>query len=332
MSAAAHTRSLLLNAIAALTLSGLTGSLWAAEDCRPCAQTAQAALKFGIAQSMEQYWQKMAACYNLPAAADRNQCSLEAQKWLIEATERLKQQNVSRLSICSAVGFGVYAPAIDPAKFLNFAPIVAGQQEFVPNRFFPLVPATVWEYITMNGSKQTQTMRIEVLAKTKRICGVYCIVVRSRTWNLVGTQEVLAEDTSHWYAQDLQGAVWNFGTFTQKYQSPLLVRCDGSWQAGQDGALPGLIMSADPQPARAYRQELLIGVAENVANVLSRGIVTVTVPFGKFSNDVLRTRQWSPLEPDVSKYQFYAPNVGWVLQTNSSTGDKIMLVDRTDLP
>ena len=40
---------------------------------------------------------------------------------------------------------------------------------------------------------------------------------------------------------------------------------EGSWEAGVDGALPGIIMKADPQVGDAYRQEYHRGEAEDTA-------------------------------------------------------------------
>jgi len=70
---------------------------------------------------------------------------------------------------------------------------------------------------------------------------------------------------------------------------------EGSREAGANGAQPGIVMQADPQVGNRYQQEFATGVAEDMAQVLSR-TATVAVPFGSFTN-CLKTKEFSPLEP-----------------------------------
>ena len=42
---------------------------------------------------------------------------------------------------------------------------------------------------------------------------------------------------------------------TKEYENGVVVSTAGSWEAGVDGAQPGLIMPADPQIGLSYRQE-----------------------------------------------------------------------------
>ena len=75
--------------------------------------------------------------------------------------------------------------------------------------------------------------------------------------------------------------VWYCGEIARNYETfegddpedPELVDIDGSWKAGRDGAKPGILIQADPQPPNAYRQEVLLGEAEDVAQVLSNTYV-----------------------------------------------------------
>ena len=78
-------------------------------------------------------------------------------------------------------------------------------------------------------------------------------------------------------AVDVEGNVWYFGEHTLEYEEGELVGIEGSWEAGEDGALPGIIMKADPQVDDFYRQELLVGEAEDAGGVLSL-TESVTVP------------------------------------------------------
>src|SRR5438477_386210 len=80
-----------------------------------------------------------------------------------------------------------------------------------------------------------------------------------------------------------------------------------SWLAGVNGAKPGLIMEANPQVPDAYRQECLSGEAEDLAWVVARG-GSVKEPVGSF-HPVVRTLEFSPLEPAIVERKIYAPRV-----------------------
>ena len=78
------------------------------------------------------------------------------------------------------------------------------------------------------------------------------------------------ESTVDWYAEDTDGNVWYFGERTKAaVEDSKLISVDGSWQAGVDGAEPGIIMPAVPTVGDVYRQEWLLGDAEDVGEVLS---------------------------------------------------------------
>ncbi len=51
--------------------------------------------------------------------------------------------------------------------------------------------------------------------------------------------------------------------------------------------------------------------------------------FGAFSVDVLKTRDFSPVEPDLVEFKCYAPGIGVVLETNREAGERVELIDMT---
>jgi hypothetical protein len=106
--------------------------------------------------------------------------------------------------------------------------------------------------------------------------------------------------------------VWYFGEDTAEYDGGKVVSRAGSWEAGVDGAQPGIVMLADPRVGDTYRQEFYRGEAEDQGKVLRIG-GSVTVPYGSFE-DVLATEDWTPLEPKVRETKVYAPGVGVVLE------------------
>jgi hypothetical protein len=99
----------------------------------------------------------------------------------------------------------------------------------------------------------------------------------------------------------------------------------GSWKAGVGGARPGVVMPADPKLGLTYRQEYLVGQAEDMARILALD-EKATVPYGAFGQLVL-TQDWSPLEPSVIEHKLYARGVGLVMETFVSGGDVSKLVD-----
>jgi hypothetical protein len=68
----------------------------------------------------------------------------------------------------------------------------------------------------------------------------------------------------------------------------------------------------------SYRQEFYAGEAEDRGRILSLDEL-VEVPFGSF-DEVLMTRDWTPLEPDVLEHKFYAKGVGPILALGLSGG------------
>ena len=69
----------------------------------------------------------------------------------------------------------------------------------------------------------------------------------------------------------------------------------------------------------SYRQEYYKGEAEDMAQVIKLD-ETKTVSYGKFEN-VLVTREWTPLEPDAEEHKYYAPGIG-VIYEEAVKGDE----------
>ena len=140
------------------------------------------------------------------------------------------------------------------------------------NPYFPLVPGTVLIYEgTSDGEREVVTIR--VTHETKEILGVTCIVVRD-TVEVAGE---IAEDTFDWYAQDIDGNVWYMGEDTREYEDGKVTSNEGSWEAGVNGALPGVIMPSHPEVGLAYTQEHYAGEAEDKGKIVALG-EHVTVP------------------------------------------------------
>jgi hypothetical protein len=119
------------------------------------------------------------------------------------------------------------------------------------------------------------------------------------------------EATSDWFAQDRKGNVWYFGEATAELDHSGKVKSrEGSWQAGVDGAKPGIVMPGRPKVGQSFRQEYLKGHAEDHMAIQSLA-ATVRVPYVSTSR-AMRTREWTPLEPGVVEHKYYVRGLGMV--------------------
>ena len=160
-----------------------------------------------------------------------------------------------------------------------------------------------------------ETTVVEVTNMKKTILGVAITVVHDQVF-LDGE---LIEDTFDWFAQDSEGNVWYFGEDSKEILDGEVVSTEGSWEAGVDGAMPGIIMLAEPENGMKYRQELAEGVAEDMARVVDLTATVELMTFGSFEG-CLKTLEWTPLDPGAREYKYYAPGVGLVLA--AETGGK----------
>ena len=191
----------------------------------------------------------------------------------------------------------------------------------VQNRYFPLTPGLELRY---RGSEDGERFRevVRVTTRTRMVDGVRARVVRDVVRNADGS---LAERTRDWYAADDDGNVWYLGEATATFEDGEVESREGSWEAGVDGARPGLIMTADPRPTHAYRQEFLRGEAEDQAWVVQRGF-SVRVPAGRVRHAV-RAFEWSRLEPRVLSQKVYGPGIGIVSERDVAGGrERFVLV------
>jgi hypothetical protein len=192
----------------------------------------------------------------------------------------------------------------------------------VTNEFFPLVPGTRWDY-TGETDEGTETTIVEVLDETRVVNGVTARIVHDRVF-LDGDP---IEDTFDWYAQDGEGNVWYLGEDSKEIENGQVVSTEGSWEWGVDGALPGIVMWADPAAHvdEEYRQEYYAGVAEDFGKVVGTGR-DVDVPYGSLTG-CIETEDRNGLEPGSAERKFYCPGIGFALET--SGGVSVELVDVT---
>ena len=190
-----------------------------------------------------------------------------------------------------------YEPDIDPAEFVAE----------IDNPYMPLEPGTLRVYKGKSDG-ESETVRVLTTYDTKTVMGVECTVVLDEAY----VDGELHERTYDWFAQDSEGNVWYFGEDTAEYENGKITSHAGAWEAGIDGAQPGIVMPAAPEVGESYRQEYYAGEAEDMGKVIRFGD-SVSTPFAEFQ-DVLVTEDWTPLEPKVLERKYYAPDYGVVLE------------------
>ena len=283
----------------------------AAEKAAPrsCSKSARQAYQACRHEAQSDYLLQLAGCNDLATRKERAACTRAARDQRREALADCADQKEARLDLCDSLGEAAYNPEIDPENFVSE----------VTNPLFPLKPGTTFIYESTGDEPEHD--EVQVTHDTKTILGVVCTVVR----DTVSVDGEVTEDTLDWFAQDKDGNVWYFGEHSEEFEDGVLVSLEGSWEAGVDGAKPGIIMEANPKVGDVYRQEFSLGVAEDAAEVLATD-AAASVPFGDFTG-CLQTHDFTPLEPDGLEHKFYAPGVGLVLELHPETGERNELVD-----
>jgi hypothetical protein len=314
-----------------------------------CSQTAKAVFKACKNEVIDDYNIAKGNCINVSDPDERADCYQDAKADRKEAKEECNDQLEARQDVCGLIGEDRYDPDFTPG---NFLPIPKGHD------YFPLGVGDKWVYEGTfkddEGEDVTETITVEVLRATKLIEGVTCIVVN----DVVEDDGELIEDTDDWYAQRSDTMdVWYVGEIAKNFETfeddappvPELVDIDGSWKTGRDGAKPGILIEANPLPGNAYRQEILLGEAEDVAEVLSN-----TYVYGGYTEDpdsldyrvpedlaealcsegdpCVVTRDFTALEPGVEERKYYAPGIGVFLEVDLETGDIVQLLECTSCP
>jgi len=194
----------------------------------------------------------------------------------------------------------------------------------ITNPFFRLPPGAVWEY-EKDTDEGLEEILIEVLPLTRPVMGIECAVVRVREY----LDGVLQEDTHDWYAQDDEGNVWYMGEEVINYEYDDLgtflgTNDDGAWEAGVDGAEPGIQLHAVPVPGVSYFQEFYEDEAEDMGVVVS---LTARVVLGDGTTFLgcLQVLEWTPLEPAALEYKYYAPGFGLVVEESLKDGERVEL-------
>ncbi len=273
-----------------------------------CVQVARAARRASMYEAREDFLLSVASC--ISRGESYMDCLPDAWEEFREAQDLAHEQYEARLEVCELVGCGVYNPDLNPELF----------DSVVDNDFFPLIPGRTLVYRKV-GEEGEEIIRVTTLAETIEIGDIEC----SEVMDIVEIDGVVVEDTRDWFAQHENGDVYYVGEIAKNFEDGRLKDLDGSWESGEDGALAGVIMKAEPCPGDGYRQEFFLDEAEDIGEVISLN-ETVTVAYGTFTG-CLQTRDSSPLEPGNAEHKFYASGIGVVLEIDLESGERLELID-----
>jgi hypothetical protein len=186
----------------------------------------------------------------------------------------------------------------------------------IDNPYWPLVPGTTYTYAA-GGDDECELDVFMVTNEVEVILGVQTRVVQDDAYidencnGVLDAGEPQAETTKDWHAQDDDGNVWYFGEDTRECDEGGCNDPAGSWKAGENGALPGIFILAEPHPGDQHFQEIAEDEAEDQVKYLRLKVwVSLyrddAVPPGEFHR-CWETKEWTKLDPGHVEHKFYCP-------------------------
>jgi hypothetical protein len=170
------------------------------------------------------------------------------------------------------------------------------------NDYFRLEPGHV---LTLEKGKVR--LVITVLDETRLVDGVETRVVEERE----SKGGRLVEISRNYFAfNTADRGVYYFGEEVDIYKDGKVVRHEGAWESGKDGARFGLLVPGRPEVGARFYQEIAPGVAMDRARVVSVD-ASIRTPAGEFKG-CLEFVETTPLEPLARDTKIYAPGIGLV--------------------
>jgi hypothetical protein len=174
------------------------------------------------------------------------------------------------------------------------------------NSFFILEPGY---QVILEGEEDGEKIQMimTVLNETKIVDGVETRVVEERETEGGNVVEV----SRNYFAMctPTNDAIY-FGENVDMYEDGEIVSHEGAWLAGQNDAKAGMVMPGSVEVGLKYYQEIAPGIAEDRAEIVNIND-TLDTPAGTFEN-VLKTEETNPLEPEEKEFKFYAPGIGLI--------------------
>lgn len=183
------------------------------------------------------------------------------------------------------------------------------------NPYYPLIVGSVVELAGEGEGDEAGiqvTVTREVLEETRTILGVQTHILRHET----RFDGVLHEIALNFYVEATDGTVCYFGEDVEFYdEMGEFENTDGTWKAGKDGALPGVIMPAMPKVGDAYYQEFAPGIALDMGRV-NRDDLTTTIDGKEY--ETIQIMDTNPIDDEEAcelEEKRYAYGVGEVKDT-----------------
>jgi hypothetical protein len=183
------------------------------------------------------------------------------------------------------------------------------------NPWYPLVVGSVVELEGEGEGDEAGihiTVSRTVLAETETILGVEAHILRHETY----FDGVIHETANNFYVEATDGTVCYFGEDVEFYDdNGVFLDTHGTWKAGEDGALPGVIMPAEPQVGDAYYQENAPGIALDQGRIAADGLFTTVNGVDVDTIQIIDTNPIDDEAPCTPEEKRYAFGVGEVQDT-----------------
>jgi len=220
---------------------------------------------------------------------------------------------ITSLLAATATAFMVSWPAAADTILPVFSPANFDPAQPINNPYFPMTDSRTYVY---SGSDEDGPVdeRFEHTNTGEGlvIAGVQTFTQLDREFE----DGLLVEETKDYFAQDTMGNVWYLGEDVKKFEydedgTLIGTTMEGAWKAGENGALPGFIMPADPTIDFNYFQEHAPNDEAMDQGTIFAFIDELALDIGTFEN-VLQVFETTDLEPDAREFKYYAPGVGLI--------------------
>lgn len=192
---------------------------------------------------------------------------------------------------------GVLLPDIESAHFLMG----------VRHTHMHLEPKNTWTYERQTAAG-VEITAAEVLEEQRSFPGVDAMTVKTT----VKLGDATLRESTDWFAQDNDGAVWQLGREECQYEGASCVDTGLSWDWGGGDERPGIVLPARPDPAAGpFYLAFHDDVIEDVGEVVSTSEI-VSVPDAEY-NDCVQIHRTSKLDEGVSFMKYYCQIVGLTL-------------------
>ncbi|MBZ0136670.1 MAG: hypothetical protein K8I27_09885 [Planctomycetes bacterium] len=192
----------------------------------------------------------------------------------------------------------------------------------IDNAFFPVRPGQLAQFVCRTGDAEIFTT-VEATSRTRLVMGVPCVVVEFSTTD----GESPVQERECWFCQDGAGNVWWMGqvVFTSATEQPGAASPE-SWEAGKDGAAPGILVMGDHGLMSSYQMEARSPAAGAWAMVVRRDARVVLAGGTEFA-DCLQIVEWSAARPHELRYRFHHAGTGLLRVARTDGSEVFELVD-----